>query len=313
LPAGLALDTTTGIISGTPLGPVSAADYVVTATNASGSTTATVNIEVTAVAPSSLSYTSPVTYSVGTAIAALSPSNSGGTITSYSVSPALPAGLALNTTTGVISGTPTASQASTLHTVTGTNSAGSTTFAVDITVNATLQPPSNLSYTTPVSYTTGNAITANNPTISGGAVATWSVSPALPAGLTLSTAGVISGTPTAVTAAANYTVTAQNAAGSTTGVVNITVTLGAPSNLSYSNTPGIGYQNTAMTAMSPSSSGGAVASYSITPTLPAGITINTTTGVISGTPTVTSGQTTYTITATNATGSTTATITIQVY
>src|SRR5690606_23594055 len=49
-------------------------------------------------------------------------------------------------------------------------------------------------------------------------------SPALPAGLTLNTTtGVISGTPMAVTAPADYTVTATNAAGMTTVDVNITV------------------------------------------------------------------------------------------
>jgi hypothetical protein len=43
------------------------------------------------------------------------------------------------------------------------------------------------------------------------------VSPALPAGLGLSpSTGIVSGIPTAVTAAVNYTVTASNAGGSTT-------------------------------------------------------------------------------------------------
>jgi hypothetical protein len=47
-----------------------------------------------------LSYPSPNTFDVGTAIANLSPSFAN-PITAYSVSPALPAGLSLNTTTGV--------------------------------------------------------------------------------------------------------------------------------------------------------------------------------------------------------------------
>jgi hypothetical protein len=57
-----------------------------------------------------------------------------GTVSSYAVSPALPAGLALNTTTGVISGTPTAAQDSANYTITATNIAGSTTFVVAITI-----------------------------------------------------------------------------------------------------------------------------------------------------------------------------------
>src|SRR5208337_1028055 len=78
----------------------------------------------------------------------------------------------------------------------------------------TPQPPSALSYTTATAvYIKGTAITPNSPTSSGGAVTAYSVSPALPAGLSLSTStGIITGTPTAVTATASYTVTASNSA-----------------------------------------------------------------------------------------------------
>ena len=54
-----------------------------------------------------------------------------------------------------------------------------------------------------------------------------------------------------------------------------------------------------------------IVSYSITPSLPLGLTFNTTTGDISGTPTVESPDLTYTITATNAVTSATAKISIQ--
>jgi len=90
---------------------------------------------------------------------------------------------------------------------------------------SSVQPPSNLSYTDSTAvYTEGTAITANNPTNLGGAVSSYSVSPDLPAGLSLSTStGIITGTPTAVTATANYTVTASNSAGNTTTTLTITV------------------------------------------------------------------------------------------
>jgi hypothetical protein len=318
LPAGLTLNTTTGVISGTPTVVTAAATYTVTATNGAGSTTTGVNITVNVGPPTNLQYTTPVTYVVGIAATANTPTNQGGAIASYGVSPALPAGLALNTSTGVISGTPTTAAAAANYTVTGTNTAGSTQATVNITVSASLQPPSNLTYTTPVTYTTGTAITNNTPSYSGGTPSSWSISAALPSGLSFSTStGVISGTPTAVASQTTYTVTATNAAGSTQGSVQITVALGAPTNLSYSNNPGIGYVSTGQfPTMSPTSSGGAVASYAITAggALPAGITLNTSTGVISGTPTATtSGIVTYTVTATNAAGSTTATVQIYIY
>jgi hypothetical protein len=85
-------------------------------------------------APSALSYATPQTYSVGTAITALTPTVTG-TVTSYSVAPALPPGLALDATTGAISGTPTASTADAAYTVTATNAGGSTTFALHIAVS----------------------------------------------------------------------------------------------------------------------------------------------------------------------------------
>jgi hypothetical protein len=55
-----------------------------------------------------------------------------------------------------------------------------------------------------------------------------------------------------------------------------------------------------------------VISYAVSPTLPAGLTLNTTTGVISGTPTNTTAVANYTITATNNEGSTTALVSIAV-
>ena len=84
--------------------------------------------------------------------------------------------------------------------------------------------PSNLSYTpSTVSGTVGAAISSLTPTVTG-TVTNWSVSPLLPAGLSISdTTGVISGTPTAVVwTPVTNTVTASNAGGST----NTTVTAG---------------------------------------------------------------------------------------
>ena len=100
--------------------------------------------------PTALVYSAnPLVATVSSAIAADTPSNSGGAIASYSVAPALPAGLMLNTTTGVISGTPSAVSAAAIYTVTGSNSAGSTTASLSITVNFVVATPGDYGYPVP--------------------------------------------------------------------------------------------------------------------------------------------------------------------
>src|SRR5437762_3112880 len=66
--------------------------------------------------PTGLSYQSPQVYPVGGVITALAPAVSG-TVTQYGASPALPAGLTLDKTTGQISGTPTTATAASTYTV----------------------------------------------------------------------------------------------------------------------------------------------------------------------------------------------------
>ena len=85
----------------------------------------------------------------------------------------------------------------------------------------------------------------------------------------------------------------------------------SPSGLSYTPSSASGTVGTPISSLTPTVTG-TVASYSVSPTLPAGLSISTSTGVISGTPTAVSALDTYTVTAANGTGSTTATVTIEV-
>jgi hypothetical protein len=70
--------------------------------------------------------------------------------------------------------------------------------------------------------------------------------------------------------------------------------------------------NSAITGYTIDSTGGAIASYSISPAAPAGLTFDTSDGTLSGTPTSVASATAYTITATNASGSATQTFTLTV-
>jgi hypothetical protein len=84
-----------------------------------------------------------------------------------------------------------------------------------------------------------------------------------------------------------------------------------PSGLSYTPSSASGTVGTPISSLTPTVTG-TVTSYSVSPTLPLGLTFNTSSGVISGTPSVAASSADYTVTATNGTGSTTATVTIEV-
>lgn len=173
--------------------------------------------------PATASYPAPPLYTRSVAIAPLVPTING-TVTAFAVSPALPAGLTLNTSNGQISGTPTAVAAAASYSVTATSAGGTSTTAVNITVNDTLPDVayarSNYSLTTevPVDLT---------PTSTGGAVTQWSIDTALPAGLALDTAtGKISGTPSQAAVAHSYVVTARNSGGTDTFGITLAVQSG---------------------------------------------------------------------------------------
>ena len=93
---------------------------------------------VTTPPPSGLSYTSPIVASVGSPLPILVPTILGNPV-SWSVAPPLPAGIALNPATGVISGTPTVGAAPAVYAVTATNAQGSVSFALSLRID--LQPP----------------------------------------------------------------------------------------------------------------------------------------------------------------------------
>lgn len=178
------------------------------------------------VVPPIISYSgSPYTFTVGTAISALTPTNTGGAAVSYSISPSLPSGLSIDHVTGVISGTPTTVNSGATYVVTATNGGGSGPANITITVNpAPILVPVINYVNNDVTYFYKTTITPNSPTNTGAAATSWSITPSLPSGLSFSTStGIISGTPTVTTITIAYTITATNSHGSDNAVVNILI------------------------------------------------------------------------------------------
>ena len=174
LPAGLSLDTSTGAISGTPTAVTSSANYTITATNTGGTDTATMTIVVNDIAPSISYGSTSITLTKGTAMTTETVTSTGGAVVSYSVSPSLPAGLSLDTSTGAISGTPTAVTSSASYTITATNTGGTDTATMTIVVNDVA--PTIAYGSNSLTLEKGTTMTTETPTVGGGTITSWSVS-----------------------------------------------------------------------------------------------------------------------------------------
>lgn len=179
--------------------------------------------------PGTITYTntSPA-YIVNTVITQNVPTvTGGGEITSWSIDPSLSAatGLDFNTSTGVISGTPTLiSHPGVTYTITAQNEFGTSNFSMTIVTNTTGVAPT-ISYSGTYTYRAGETLVSPiTPSLGGGAPTSCTSSPALPAGLVLNpTTCAISGTPTSTVSQQLFTITATNATGSGSGTVNIGV------------------------------------------------------------------------------------------
>lgn len=266
--------------------------------------------------PPIISYTPNTNvYITGTAITTKVPANSGGSVVSWSINKSLPAGLSFSTSTGNISGTPTATHLADNYIVTATNTAGSSNTTINITVNAPLAVPAFTYSPSSNTYVTGTTITNKMPISTGGTIASYSINRSLPAGLFFNTgSGLISGTPTAISTNTAYVITGTNASGSSTFTINITVNAPIVSvpNISYAPSSNTFTYGITIPNLLPTNSGGTIASFSISPSLPSGLSFNTTTGLISGTPTAPHAVTNYTVTATNAGGNSTFVVSITI-
>ena len=162
------------------------------------------------------------------------------------------------------------------------------------------------------SYVVGTAISITlGATGVGGATYTYAVtSGALPVGVTLS-AGVISGTPTTSLGSGTFTITATASIGGCTGNAVYNYSVVCPTIVFTNTTTTDATVGTAYSLNAGVTGNTGTIIYSVS-SLPAGLGINATSGVISGVATAITASATYTVTATQGTCSATQTYTFGV-
>jgi hypothetical protein len=303
LPAGISLNASTGEISGTPTAVANGTALTFKVTDSESpavSTTATLSLTVTAaISPLQITSTSLPNGTVGTPYSATLAATGGKVPYTWSLmTGTLPAGLSLNTSTGVISGTPTATAnaASLTFKVTDSQSpANSTTSILPITITAATAALQITTSSLPAG-TVGASYSATLTASGGTTPYTWALTGgALPAGLSLNAStGAISGTPTTAASGTELTFKVSDSAspaGSATATLSLTVSAASTLQVTTTSLPD-GAVGTAYTVTLGASGGKTPYTWALTSgTLPAGLSLNATSGVISGTPTAAANAT----------------------
>jgi hypothetical protein len=292
LPYGLALAASTGIISGQPTTSSSTSLTFKVTDSSSPAQTTSITLALV-VAPVALAITTSSLPSGvnGTTYSNLLQASGGTTPYSWSVNKgSLPAGLSLASATGLISGTPTASGTSNFTVTVRDGGSPPQSLSVKLSIAIAAPPPAPLTVSTS-SLPTGTISTSYSSGLQaagGTSPYTWSItSGTLPAGLTLASTGLISGTPT-VSGNFSIGVTVKDAGSpvqTNTATLALSIVAAGPLAISTTSLSG-GITNESFSTSLNATGGTTPYSWSITNgTLPAGLSLAAATGTISGTPT----------------------------
>ncbi|MDA8843855.1 putative Ig domain-containing protein, partial [Euryarchaeota archaeon] len=205
----------------------------------------------------------------------------------FEVSPPLPDGLNMNWHNGTISGTPTEGHANTTHTVTVTAFGATTTETFTLMV---IEAP-NISYgQSSYTFTNNTALSGVTLTNTGGAPSgtpLYARDGTLPTGILFnSMTGEIYGIPYGFWST-TFTVWANNSAGSNSTTITINVQEEAP-DIAYAGSPFTFTKNGLVSGATATNVGGVPDAWAIDPEISTsipGLSFNTATGAITGTPT----------------------------
>jgi len=255
-------------------------------------------------APAPFSYpAAEYTLTVGEPLELAAPLVLGAAVGSWRVEPALPLGLTFDETDGSINGIPQEPCPRNFFAIIATNFGGSTSFGISIRVLP--EAPCDLQY--PVTEVVGVLAFDEFPTLEAtvgcGGSNDFSIDPELPEGLNLNMySGQISGTPVISHGPQLHVITAANESDSVTFELLIEILPAGPCDLVYEESEKVVAPNAEMDPLLPTVGCGEVDEWVIDPALPAGVAIDTATGVISGTPSIETDRIVYTVTAINEHG-----------
>ncbi len=221
-------------------------------------------------------------------------------------------GLTVGTTSITFTNSNGCTDTETITVITGTTLAPVLTLPATNTTGATTL---NFNYSLPEAPLAGTVTLTFTP-VGGGTPIVWTMTNATSATFSYvvgtnptSISNVVSGAVLGFTTY-NVTLSYQDAfSNPVASVTNTNIQTLAPPSISFASATYTGVINTAI-SIATVNTGGSMVTYSIAPTLPAGLSLNTATGLISGTPTGTLVTTTFTVTATNAAGSDTESFTL---